>query len=538
MENAIKEDQKSWNLQRVGTLAIDLGNSTTVVAFQEEKDIKPKLLNLPPISRAPGEVPSLVVDAEENALNSPLVGQQILNLEEKEKQNFNICNDFKRWIGANNSPLPGKSKLMPEKAGEILIQQIWKRLPPQLTIKRLVLTAPVDTYRAYRTWLQKVCNSLLVDEVALVDEPTAAAMGAGLPAGSKLLVIDIGGCTIDLSLVALEGGEGRAEPIAQLLRFAGEDLEDKSTQVLRCAKVLGKSGLRLGGRDFDRWIANHLYPNEPLHDSLLDAAERLKCRLSQDDLKATEILEEACEYSAKGITQYLRLNRVQLEELLIDRGFIKSLSKLLSQTLQLGELNNCTLKDLHGVVLVGGGARIPLVRRWLKGRIQPAPLLTPPPIEAVAKGALSLTPGVTIRDVLQKGASLRCWDKKSGKHIWHPLFIAGQPWPTTKGLELILSASKESQREIELLIGEPEAKGSHEVIYVNGIPTIKDIFIESKVTAWEDRTLSFILNPPGQPGEDCLRLKFTINDAGKLEVEGLDMRTGEDLKKKTLGLVN
>ena len=69
-------------------------------------------------------------------------------------------------------------------------------------------------------------------------------MGAGLEPGSTLLVLDFGGSTIDMSIVALEGGEGQASPIAQLVRFDGNNLEGKSTQVLRTAKVLGKSGIR------------------------------------------------------------------------------------------------------------------------------------------------------------------------------------------------------------------------------------------------------------------------------------------------------
>ena len=35
--------------------------------------------------------------------------------------------------------------------------------------------------------------------------------------------------------------QGQASPIAQLVRFDGKDLEGKSSQVLRTAKVLGKS---------------------------------------------------------------------------------------------------------------------------------------------------------------------------------------------------------------------------------------------------------------------------------------------------------
>jgi molecular chaperone DnaK (HSP70) len=91
-------------------------------------------------------------------------------------------------------------------------------------------------------------------KLPLVDEPTAAALGAGLPPGSRMLVVDLGGSTLDLALVSLEGGEGKAAPIAQLLRLGGRSLGDSSGQKLRTAKVLGKAGMRLGGRDIDRWI--------------------------------------------------------------------------------------------------------------------------------------------------------------------------------------------------------------------------------------------------------------------------------------------
>jgi molecular chaperone DnaK (HSP70) len=62
-------------------------------------------------------------------------------------------------------------------------------------------------------------------------------------------------------------------------------------------------------------------------------------------------------------------------------------------TLAGGRRNNCHLEDLEGVVAVGGGAQLPWLRRWLAENTAPAPLLTPPPVEAVALGALKLTPG-------------------------------------------------------------------------------------------------------------------------------------------------
>ena len=211
-----------------GTLAIDLGSSTTVVVFQKENGQPPELLDLAPISRAPGEIPSLIWKSSEKE-ESYLIGQQIIDLNLINEKENNLSQDFKRWIGSTEIEPIYDSKITPEKAGEILIHSIWEKVSQKVNIKRLVLTAPVDTYREYRTWLVNVCNSLEVKEIALVDEPTAAAMGAGLKPGSTLLVLDFGGSTIDMSIVALEGGEGQASPIAQLVRFDGNNLECKST---------------------------------------------------------------------------------------------------------------------------------------------------------------------------------------------------------------------------------------------------------------------------------------------------------------------
>ena len=519
---------------RVGTLAIDLGNSTTVVAFQGERESYPLLLDLPPITRIQGEVPSLVYISESKENKKILIGNEILNLNFSGENIKRITSDFKRWIGSESSPEEREFIISPEKAGEILLQGIWREIPNIFHIRRLVLTAPVETYRAYRAWLHKACSDLPIEEVALVDEPTAAAMGAGLPAGSKLLVVDIGGSTTDFSLVALEGGEGRAEPIAQLMRFDGQDLQGKSNQILRCAKVLGKAGIRLGGRDLDRWIANYLLPEEPLTEELLNAAERLKCRLSANGLNPIEVLVEEIEENK---SKHFSLSKSQFEDLLISKNFLKSLEVLLEKTLAGGRANGCYLADLKGVVIVGGGARIPLIREWLQKATDPAKLLTPPPIEAVAIGALKLTPGVKIKDILQKGVSLKCWDQRSGKNIWHPLFISGQPWPTTNPLEIILAASKENQTEIELSIGEPENEGSNEVVYINGIPTIKKSNSFIKINAWENPTTKIHLNPPGKAGQDCLKLSFKIDDNSQLKMEGIDLRNGNEIEVTNLGSI-
>ena len=516
-----------------GTLAIDLGSSTTVVVFQKENGQPPELLDLPPISRAIGEIPSLIWKSSEKE-ESYLIGQQIIDLNLINEKENNLSQDFKRWIGSTEIEPIYDSKITPEKAGEILIHSIWEKVSQKVNIKRLVLTAPVDTYREYRTWLVNVCNSLEVKEIALVDEPTAAAMGAGLEPGSTLLVLDFGGSTIDMSIVALEGGEGQASPIAQLVRFDGNNLEGKSTQVLRTAKVLGKSGLRLGGKDIDRWIFHHLLPEENPTNSILRKAEELKCELSNTNIKETLVITKKVN-NIQNEEKFLKLSKKGLEELLIEKGLLKSIEKLFIQTINSAKRNSFELKDLDSVVLVGGGSRIPLIKNYLSDICNSIPFLTPPPIEAIALGALHLTPGVQIKDVLNKGVSLRCWNKKNEKHIWHPLFLAGQTWPTNKPLEIILAASINSQLSIDLIIGEPQEEGTNEIIYTNGLPTLATIESKDKIKKITNTIISIPVDPPGEIGQDCIKLIFNINDNCQLEVEGVDLRNNKEITKQNLG---
>ena len=526
-------EEKLQHWPRRGTLAIDLGSTTTVVAFQQERQDCAQLLDLPPISRRPGEIPSLIW----SAAGLPLIGRQVLEAGLADQQDERLARDFKREIGASTTGLSTEDQRA-QQAGEQLLNQIWDRLPEDLTVTRLVLTAPVERYRRYRDWLLRACSSLPVDDIALVDEPTAAAMGAGLPAGSRLLVVDLGGSTLDLALVALEGGEGRAAPIAQLLRLGGRSLAETSRQKLRTANVLGKAGIRVGGRDIDRWIANHCCPQQPTSPALLDTAERLKCRLSDPDLKETTAVQELWVNPENGSQQLLELSRRGLDDLLEQQGLAEALEQLLETSLAGGRKHNCDLTDLDGVVVVGGGAQMPWLQRWLQQHTAPAALLTPPPVEAVALGALKLTPGVTVKDVLHHGVSLRIWDQRAQCHRWHPLFVAGQPWPSSQPLELRMAASRENQTELELMLGEPSTEGRHDVVYIDGLPTLRRLDAgEVTHQAWGDAAVILPLDPPGQPGVDCLRLRIQIDGEAQLVAAITDLRNDRDLGSRPLGTV-
>ena len=92
-------EEKLQHSAHPGTLAIDLGSTTTVVAFQAEDANQAQLLELPPISRRPGEVPSLLWRPEQA---EPLVGQQVIESGLADRQDPRLATDFKRAIGSDS----------------------------------------------------------------------------------------------------------------------------------------------------------------------------------------------------------------------------------------------------------------------------------------------------------------------------------------------------------------------------------------------------------------------------------------------------
>lgn len=512
-----------------GTVAIDLGSTTTVVAHQPPAG-RPELLAVPPYSLAsPVVVPSLLWLSQAGQ-SRPLIGRQVLEAGLAHQDDPRLQRDFKRRIAAAPASVEA-GDLAAERAGSLLLHHLWQALPAGLEPRRLVLTAPVEAYRGYRQWLLEVCSDLDVPELALVDEPTAAAIGAGLPPGSTVLVLDLGGGTIDLSLVQLEGGEGRAAPIAQLLRFAGRNLDD-SRQQLRCARVIGKAGLPLGGRDIDRWIAALLCPEQMISGPLLDACERLKCQLSGQS-------EALVLWSPpQGPPRELRLSRTGLDALLQERGLLEQLDTLLAEVLAAGRSAGILLERITAVLPVGGTSQLPTIRTWIRQRCEAVPIRDRRPVEAVALGALALTPGVQVKDVLARGVSLRCWEQRSGRHHWHPLFVAGQSWPTDQPLELVLACSHDGQQELELMLGEPLDEQRREVVFEAGLPVLRSRGAgAARVQPWDQRTTALPLRPPGQRGQDRLRLSFRIDPGSQLLVDTTDLLSGQRLGTIRLGVV-
>ena len=270
------------------------------------------------------------------------------------------------------------------------------------------------------------------------------------------MTLDIGGSTIDMNIVKIEGGEGKSGPIAELLKFKGNDVSSISKQKIRCAEIISKTGSKIGGKDIDQWIVDYFIPDNKNTINLLKA-EEIKCKLSSSGIKYED------KYPTKLLTKQYQekefyLSKEIFEKILIENNLINHLNSLLKDLLNQARGKFCTVDDLNSIILVGGGTQIPLIKEWITKKISKIELKSPPPIESIALGALAMTPGVKIKDILNKELSIRLFNKREQKHFWHPIFCKGQTWPTENPFKLILQASKKIRRYLKLLLEKQKKK--------------------------------------------------------------------------------
>jgi hypothetical protein len=101
-----------------------------------------------------------------------------------------------------------------------------------------------------------------------------------------------------------------------------------------------------------------------------------------------------------------------------------------------------------------------------------------------------------------------------------------------------LACSRSKQTELELVLGEPSQEQRHEVVYMDGLPVLRRRPAGSgRVDPWPDPPAALPLQPPGDPGQDRLELRFSIDQDGTLQLQATDLLGQQPLPPLALGRV-
>lgn len=509
-------------------IAIDFGTSNTVIARWNRVTQQPETLVLPGITwktaQNPPLIPSLLY-VEDASQDKVIVGQTVRDRALDLSTDSRFFRNFKRGIG---SPIQG---FLPELDGQTLrfeqvgqwflteiIQQL-KATDPEVT-QSLTFTVPVDSFETYRLWLGQVCESLQVEQVRMLDEPTAAALGYGLSDRETLLVIDFGGGTLDLSLVQLDRQTQSGKPLGFVLKWGQKNFAQQSGQKPKTARVMAKAGQNLGGSDIDNWLVDHFVTAQGLVASPITArlAERLKIQLSLQP-QAQEVY-----FNDETFDSYeLQLTREQFEAILTQHQFFDRLDECMTQVLQQARRQGLEVGDIDAVLLVGGTAQIPAVQTWVQQYFDTSKIRSEKPFEAIAQGALQLSQGVELKDFLYHSYGVRYWDRRNNGHNWHPIIKAGQAYPMSDAVELLLGASLDNQPSIELILGELGTESEQTEVYFDGdrLITRRIGSSQTQVQPLNDREGARSiaqLNPPGNPGSDRIKVQFRVDDQRFLRI--------------------
>jgi molecular chaperone DnaK len=222
----------------------------------------------------------------------------------------------------------------------------------------------------------------------LIPEPTAAALAYGLDKADKdykIMVFDLGGGTLDVTIMEMGGGVFEVKATAGDTQLGGTDMDNALVDYI-VNKFKEETGIDL--RNDKMAMAR-----------VREAAEKAKIELSS--VLTTEINLPFIAYDAKNNEPknlVMTLTRAKLEEIV--RPIVERCREPMMQALRDAKMKP---EDIDKIILIGGPTRMPIVREFVKGVMGKEPERGVDPMEAVAIGAAiqgAIIAGEIARDIV------------------------------------------------------------------------------------------------------------------------------------------
>lgn len=475
-------------------IGIDLGTSTSEVTVLEKGQpivIKNDHGNL--------ITPSIVgVDDTGHFITGQKAKQQLLIHPERTVQ------EVKRLMGTDEKVTLAGKEYTPQQIQSELLKQLKKTAEVHLgqEVERAVITVPAYFNNTQRQATIEAGQLAGLKVERIINEPTAAALTYGLANMEKeehILVYDLGGGTFDVTLLELFDG------VLDVKASSGDN--------------------HLGGKDFDKKIMDYvvedfkskyeidLGQNIKAMVRLKKEAESCKVALSTQESYAIN-LPFIAEKEGNPLALDITVTRDQFEELIAP--VLEKANDAITTVLTDSELKK---EDIDLVLLVGGSTRIPLVRDMVTDFLGKEPKQLIDPDLSVAMGAaiqggilneeFDQQQDILITDVCPFSMGIDSVTEMMGmmiKDYYSILIERNTTIPVTK--EEIYSTASDGQTQVEINVYQGEK-----------MEASKNTFIGS-----------FMLSdiPPAKAGQEKIKVKFSYDMNGMLQVEAQIVSTGKN----------
>ena len=346
-------------------IGIDLGTTYSAVAYIDSDGRPATIVNSAGDLLTPTAI--LVEDGE------IIIGKEAVKSSAISPTSFADC--FKRDMGAGQFRRElGDLSVPPEVLSALVLDKLKSDAERKLgePVKDVVITVPAFFDESRRKATQDAGRLAGLNVLDIINEPTAAAVAYGYACSKNgqsrateesttVLVYDLGGGTFDVTLLEASPSE---------LRTLATD-----------------GDVRLGGKDFDGRIVNHIsqqFRDEHGLDPLADPSDA--AQLWIDAQEAKHALSERSKTTVicyhSGMRLRTEVTRETFESLTLDL-----LQRTESTTAMVLDQAGIKWSDIDEVLLVGGSSRMPMVVRMLAKLTGKEPNQRMEADEAVAHGA-------------------------------------------------------------------------------------------------------------------------------------------------------
>lgn len=385
----------------------------------------------------------------------------------------------------------------PQQISSFILQKIKKDAEAFLgdTVDRAVITVPAYFNDNQRQATKDAGEIAGLKVERIINEPTAASLAYGLDKiqkDLKIMVFDLGGGTLDVTIMEMGGGVFQVKSTSGDTQLGGTDMDNAIIEYIL--------------QEFKQQTGLDIRNDNAAMMRIKEAAEKAKIELS--NLVSTEINLPFLAYDPSTGPKNLVINltRAKLEELL--RPIVERCRSPMLQAIQDAKL---TPADIDKIIMVGGPTRMPIVRQFVATIMGKEPERGVDPMEAVAMGAAiqgAIITGDVSTDILLVDVT-----------------------PLTLGLE-VLGGLKETLIERNTTIPTKKSKVFTTAADYQSAVTIHVVQGERPMAADCVSLGTFNLAgiPPAPRGIPQIEVTFDIDANGILNVTAKDLGTSKEAK--------
>ncbi|MEA4976943.1 MAG: molecular chaperone DnaK [Methanomassiliicoccaceae archaeon] len=470
-------------------IGIDLGTSNSAASAMEGG--RPSMIPSAEGTSVGGKsFPSYVALTKEGELlvGEPARRQAVTNPEGTVK-------NVKRKMGTNEKIRIYGKEYTPQQISAFILQKIKRDAESFLgeTIDKAVITVPAYFDDNQRQATKDAGAIAGLEVVRMINEPTAAALAFGLDKSGteqKIMVFDLGGGTLDVTIMDLSDGVFEVLSTKGDTQLGGSDMDEVLTKYVT-GEFKKQTGIDLMADKMAFWRVR-------------EACEKAKIELSttmQTEVNLPFIASDAT--GPKHLTQ--TLTRAKLEELV--EPIISRCKPCIEGAIADAKLN----KDkIDKIIMVGGPTRMPIVQSYVENIIGPKIQRGIDPMECVSMGAAIQGAVLSgdVKNVLLLDVTPLTLGIETLGGVATPLIERNTTIPAKKSQVFSTAADNQPSVEINVIQGE-------------------------RKMATDNTSLGrFILDgiPPARRGIPQIEVTFDIDANGIVTVTAKDKGTGKEQK--------